>query len=941
MYSTQLVASPRRETRVSIAASWKKPVTDFTPAEPEDEAPATDASTISISTEMRRSYLDYAMSVIVSRAIPDVRDGLKPVHRRILFAMQEGGYHWNRPYRKSARVVGDVIGRYHPHGDTAVYDTLVRMAQDFSMRLPTLDGQGNFGSMDGDAPAAMRYTEIRMARAATDLLADIDRGTVDFQPNYDGQDEEPLVLPARIPNLLVNGSEGIAVGMATKIPPHNLGEIVDAALRVIEEPDVPIEELLRIVPGPDFPTGGIIIGEQGIRRTYQLGSGSIIMRARSTIETGAGGVTQIIVHEVPFQVNKANLVSEIAELARQKTIEGIREVRDESDRHGVRVAIDLRRDATPEIVLNQLHRFTRMQTTFGANMIALVGRRPERLTLKSYLDEFLRFREEVVGRRTRYDLNDARDRAHVLCGLAIAVENIDEVVATIRAAANPAAARDALREKRWDVQKIEPYLRLIDDPDQRVQQLGDSADGKVQLSDRQVRAILELRLQRLTGLGREEISNELKELGEQIAEYLAILGSRERLLEIVAAELREVKEQHATPRRTTFEAVEEELEDESLIEPEEMIVTITQQYIKRTPIDEYRVQNRGGKGLAGMKFKEGDFITHQFVANTLTPLLFFTSDGRVHLRKVWQLPIGPRTGRGRATVNFLPIDSTVSISTVFALDLPPEEQEELSIVFVTSNGRVRRNHLKSFRNIRANGLIAMKLDEGVRLIGVALCRPDDDILITSASGKSIRFAATEARLFGSRASMGVRGMRLVEDDHIVAITAIPSAQCEPEQADAYLAARRADDPMPQSLAHLTERERTLLFVDSNGYGKRVSSHEFRSKHRGGKGMRSMVLRDREGFTPAVVACTVVDDEDEVMLATNEGQSIRCPVANVSRQSRNAGGVRLFRTKENETVVSVARIDLPEPNGDGQSAPASDAAPLPDPQPADEDGESAS
>ena len=876
-------------------------------AAPGGTRPTDPLPTISIVREMRRSYLDYAMSVIVSRAIPDLRDGLKPAHRRILYAMLEGGYLWSRPYRKSARVVGDVIGRYHPHGDQAVYDTLVRLAQEFSMRLPLVDGQGNFGSLDGDMAAAMRYTEVRLARAAESMLADIDRGTVDFQENYDGQDREPVILPARIPNLLVNGSEGIAVGMATRIPPHNLGEVIDAALALVANPEIRLDELMEIVPGPDFPTGGQVVGQAGIRATYALGRGSIHMRSRSRIEAPPSGRTAIVIDEVPFQVNKAGLVEEIARLARDRVVEGIAEVRDESDRDGIRVVIDLKRDATPEVVRNQLHRFSRMQTHFGANLIALVGGRPERFTLKSYLEEFLRFRQEVVVRRTTHDLGEARSRAHLLCGLAIAVENIDEVVATIRGAPDPAAARASLLAREWDSARILPYLQLVDDPGQQVVQIA-ADESRIRLSEEQARAILELRLQRLTGLGREEITGELRSLSERIADFLAILASRERILAIVGAELVELSDRRATPRRTEIIPVDDEVEDEALIEPGEMVVTVTRGgYIKRTPVAEFRTQQRGGKGLQGMSTREADFVTRLFVANTHTPVLFFTTDGRVYQRKVWQLPLGARTGRGKAMVNVLPIGSGISVSAMMPAEVDDEDGDEAAgrqIVLATSSGRVRRNPMSMFRRIRSTGIIAMKLDAGVRLIGAAACSAGDDVFLVSARGQAGRFAATDLREFRSRESTGVRGLRLAPGDEVVSVTTLPPSHPDRGATGDWLAARRAGetDLDPE----LAASERMLLLVDSAGFGKRTSSHEFPTKGRGGKGVRAMQLPADPGRV--VVAAFPVAEADQIMLATDSGQSLRCPVTGVSRRSRTAGGVRLLRTGAEERVVSVARLD---------------------------------
>jgi len=710
---------------------------------------------------MKKSYLDYAMSVIVARALPDLRDGLKPVHRRILFAMHEAGYTHDKPYRKSARVVGDVIGKYHPHGDTAVYDALVRMAQDFSMRLPLIDGQGNFGSMDGDAPAAMRYTEVRMAKATAALLTDIDRDTVDFVANYDGQDQEPVVLPAQFPNLLVNGAGGIAVGMATNIPPHNLGEVAEATLRLIEDPETTLAQLMEIVPGPDFPTGGIILGQSGARKAYATGKGSVVMRARTRIEELRKDRYAIVVDEIPYQVNKSTLVERIAELAREKRIEGIAHVQDESDRFGVRVVVELKRDATPEVVLNQLHRFTPLQTHFACNMLALNHGRPEQLDLKAFLQAFIAFREDVVARRTAHLLMKARERAHILCGLVVAVGNVDEVVATIRGSADPATARERLKERRWPAGEIVEYLRLIDDPAHPV-----NDDGTYNLSDAQARAILDLRLQRLTALGVSEIGDELKGLAE-------------------------VRDEFATPRKTEIVEDEGEVDDEDLIEREDMVVTVTHGgYIKRTPLSDFREQRRGGKGLAGMATKEEDFITRLFVANTHTPLLIFTTDGMVYKLKTWRLPAGGRTGRGKAIVNILPIPAGVSIAALMPVDAPEAEWESLNIVFATSDGHVRRNALSDFTNVRANGKIAMRLPEGISLIGARICDDGDDVMLVTAKAKAIRFRATDVRVFKGRESIGVRGIRLAKGDEVVAMAVLRHFVASPEERAAYLKMRR-------------------------------------------------------------------------------------------------------------------------------------------------------
>mmetsp|Transcript_27019 Transcript_27019/g.49065 ORF Transcript_27019/g.49065 Transcript_27019/m.49065 type:complete len:746 (-) Transcript_27019:9-2246(-) len=740
-----------------------------TPQTPENddempsERPAYDGPTVSIEHEMRTSYLDYAMSVIVSRAIPDLRDGLKPVHRRILYAMHETGNSHDKSYRKSARPVGDVMGKYHPHGDSAIYDALVRMAQDFSMSLPLLDGQGNFGSMDGDNAAAMRYTEVRMDKPAAYLLADIDKETVDFQDNYDGKDREPTVLPARFPNMLVNGAGGIAVGMATNIPPHNLGEVVDACLALIQEPDLSSEQLIDYVPGPDFPTGGIMLGRSGARKAYLEGRGSVIVRSKTRVEEIRKDRYAIVIDEIPYQVNKATMIERIAEAARDKKIDGIAHVQDESDRNGVRVVVELKRDATAEVVLNQLFRFTPMQTSFGCNMLALNGGRPEQLTLRRFLTCFIDFREEVVARRTAYELRKARERSHILCGLAVAVTNIDEIVATIRQSADAAEARAKLMERRWPARDILPYIALIDDPTHTA-----NDDGTYNLSETQARAILELRLQRLTQIGVKEVTDELEDLAAKIKEYLEILGSRERIMGIIATELAETKELFAVPRRTEIVDWSGDMEDEDLIEREDMVVTVTSGgYIKRTPLADFRSQKRGGKGVSGMQTKEEDVVTTLFVANTHTQLLFFTTDGMAYKLKTWRLPLGGRTAKGKAIVNILPIPNGVSIAAIMPVDRPEDEWDDLQIMFATSAGSVRRNRLSDFTNVKSNGKIAMKFEDdnaGTKLINARICTEEDDVMLVTNSGRAIRFPTTEVRVFNSRSSVGVRGIRLNGDD---------------------------------------------------------------------------------------------------------------------------------------------------------------------------------
>ncbi|WP_191569352.1 DNA gyrase subunit A [Paracoccus yeei] len=887
---------------------------------PERAVMPHDGPVIDIAREMRSSYLDYAMSVIVSRAIPDLRDGLKPVHRRILFAMHETGNTHDKPYRKSARPVGDVMGKYHPHGDAAIYDALVRMAQDFSMSLPLLDGQGNFGSMDGDSAAAMRYTEVRMDKPSAYLLMDIDKDTVEFQDNYDGKDREPTVLPARFPNMLVNGAGGIAVGMATNIPPHNLGEVIDATLELIANPDLPTERLLDIIPGPDFPTGGIILGRSGARKAYLEGRGSVVIRAKTRIEEGRNGRQMIVLDEIPYQVNKATLIEKIAELAKEKRIEGIAHVQDESDRVGVRVVIELKRDATAEVVLNQLFRFTAMQTSFGCNMLALNGGRPEQLALRDFLTHFIAFREEVVARRTAYELRRARERAHVLCGLAVAVSNVDEVVATIRSSADAAEARARLMERRWPAHEIVEYLRLIDDPLHPVNE-----DGTYNLSETQARAILELRLQRLTQLGVQEVTDELKSLAESIRDYLAILASRDRIMAIISDELREVRSQFAVPRRTEITDWAGDLDDEDLIEREDMVVTITSGgYIKRTALAEFRSQRRGGKGLSGMATKEDDVVTTLFVANTHTELLFFTTDGMVYRLKTWRLPLGGRTAKGKAIVNILPIDPGVSIAALMPVDAPEKDWEDYQVVFATSDGDVRRNALSDFANVMRNGKIAMKLPEGVELIGVRMATAGDDVMLVTAAGRAIRFPTTDVRVFKGRDSTGVRGIRLAKGDRVVSMSVIRHFEADPAERAAYLKMRRAvagalDDGAEadedeeavaegsvtqERYAEMSAAEDLILTITAKGSGKISSSHDYPVRGRGGQGVMAMDKAMRGG---ELVVSFPVEGDDQIMLATSTGQSIRVPVDGISFRSRSAGGVRVFNTGEGETVVSVARI----------------------------------
>ncbi len=921
-----------------------------TPQPPENEEngetprSAYDGPTISIADEMRSSYLDYAMSVIVSRAIPDLRDGLKPVHRRILYAMHETNNTHDKPYRKSARPVGDVMGKYHPHGDSAIYDALVRMAQDFSMSLPLLDGQGNFGSMDGDNPAAMRYTEVRMDKPAAALLADIEKDTVDFQDNYDGKDLEPTVLPARFPNMLVNGAGGIAVGMATNIPPHNLGEVVDATLALIDDPDLDSAQLMEFVPGPDFPTGGVMLGRSGARKAYLEGRGSVILRAKVHVEEIRKDRQAIVLDQIPYQVNKASLVEKIADLVREKRIDGISHVQDESDRVGVRVVIELKRDATADVVLNQLWRFTPMQTHFGCNMLALNGGRPEQLTLRRFLTAFIEFREVVVARRTAFDLRRARERSHILCGLAVAVSNVDEVVATIRSSADPAEARARLMERRWPAHDIIPYIQLIDDPAHPVNE-----DGTYNLSDAQARAILDLRLQRLTALGVREVTGELEELAGRIRDYLDILRSRERIMGIIATELREVREQFAVPRRTEIADWSGDMEDEDLIEREDMVVTVTQSgYIKRTPLAEFRSQKRGGKGLSGMATRDDDVVTSLFVANTHTQLLIFTTDGMVYKIKTWRLPMGSRNARGKPMINVLPIAKSVSIAAIMPVDVPEDDWNRLQIMFATSAGDVRRNALSDFTNVMRNGKIAMRLPEGVHLVRARICGAEDDVMLVTASGRAIRFRSTDVRIFKGRNAIGVRGIRLGVNDAVVAMAVIRHFEAAPEERAAYLKMRRAIEGMtveaeneeadddavaevalPQDrYAAMSAAEELLVTITEGGAGKLTSSLDYPVRGRGGMGVAAMDRAMRGG---ALVACFPVERADQIMLATSTGQSIRCPVEGISFRSRAAGGVRVFSTAPGERVVSVAwvadqGIGADEEPGTPDASPDEGAAP---------------
>ncbi|KQU69846.1 DNA gyrase subunit A [Aminobacter sp. DSM 101952] len=902
---------------------------------------------ISIIEEMQRSYLDYAMSVIVSRALPDVRDGMKPVHRRILYASHESGYHWNRKYVKSARPVADVMGKYHPHGDASIYDALVRMAQDWSMSVTLIDGQGNFGSIDGDPPAAMRYTEARLTKVAHELLEDIDKDTVDFQDTYDASGREPRVLPARFPALLVNGAGGIAVGMATNIPPHNLVEVCNGAIAVMENPAIDLPDLMEIIPGPDFPTSGLILGRSGIYNAYSTGRGSVVMRGRVNIEQIRNDREAIIITEVPYQVNKASMIEKMAELVRDKRIEGISDIRDESDRQGYRVVIELKRDANAEVILNQLYRFTPLQTSFGANMVALNGGKPEVLTLLDMLRAFVAFREEVISRRTKFLLKKVRDRAHVLVGLAIAVANIDEVIKLIRTAPDPQTARDQLMTRRWPASDVESLIRLIDDPRHRI-----NDDGTYNLSEEQARAILELRLQRLTALGRDEIADELNKIGAEITDYLDILSSRARIQQIVKDELLAVRDEFGVPRRTEITDAGSDMEDEDLIPREDMVVTVSHSgYIKRVPLSLYRAQRRGGKGRSGMSTKDEDFVTRLFVVNTHTPVLFFSSRGIVYKEKVWRLPIGNPQSRGKALINLLPLQQGERITTIMPLPEDEASWGELDVMFATTRGTVRRNKLSDFVQVNRNGKIAMKLEEeGDEILGVETCTDNDDVLLTADSGQCIRFRVDDVRVFQSRNSVGVRGISMGDGDRVISMAVIEHVEASPAERAAYLKRSVAERRLAAGIAagededialtneevgeeadiseeryqFLTQHEQFVLTVTEYGYGKRSSSYDFRLTNRGGKGIRATDV-SKTTEIGKLVATFPVGNEDQIMLVSDGGQVIRVPVDGIRFASRATKGVTIFNTAEGEKVVSVERISEPSGDEDGDDAPNGDDA----------------
>tara|TARA_B100000676_G_scaffold311582_1_gene381985 strand:+ start:45 stop:2729 length:2685 start_codon:yes stop_codon:yes gene_type:complete len=878
----------------------------------------SEISNINLDTEMRQSYLDYAMSVIVSRALPDARDGLKPVHRRILYSMYENNYEWNKPYRKSARVVGDVIGKYHPHGDQSIYDALVRMAQPFSMHLPLIEGQGNFGSVDGDPPAAMRYTEVRMEKISQHLLNDLDKETVDFQENYDNSESEPIVIPAEFPNLLVNGAGGIAVGMATNIPPHNLGEITDACLLLLDKPEASIDELIEIVPGPDFPTGGIILGQSGSRSAYSTGKGSIIIRGKVSIEDLPKDKKAIIISEIPYQLNKVSLIEKIAELVREKTIDGITDLRDESDRNGMRIYIELRKDAVPDVILNQLYRYTQLQTSFGANTVALDRGNPKTLNLKELLECFLDFREEVVTRRIKFLLNKARDRAHILVGLAIAVSNIDEIIKLIRSSKSPSDAKEKLMKKEWPAKDVKSLIELIDDPRHSL-----SKKGLCEFSDEQARAILELRLQRLTAIGKEDIENEMDELKKNIEDYLLTLKSKEKVIDIIKKELTEIKDNFSIPRRTEIVDYIDDVQDEDLIKKEEMAVTVSHSgYIKRVPLSTYRSQNRGGKGRSGMQTKDEDFVTNIFVANTHQPILFFSSTGMVYKLKAYLLPISSPQAKGKALINLLPLSEGEVITTIMPLSENEDDWKDLYVMFATSTGGIRRNNLSDFLRINKNGKIAMKPSEGESIISVQTCTDDNDILLATKKGQCIRFSVDKVRVFASRSSTGVRGIKLDKNDSVMAMSILNHVEGETDEFRAYLKAssimRRAKDDTEENIAdedvslelsteryaELAAKEQVILTVASNGQGKRTSSYEYRLTNRGGKGVISMMLTKSNSD---MVSSFPIDENDEIMLIDDNGQLIRCPVSGIRIMGRNTQGVKIFNISEDSSVVSVERV----------------------------------
>ena len=896
---------------------------------------------VSLEEEMRRSYLDYAMSVIVGRALPDVRDGLKPVHRRVLYAMHEANTLWNRPYVKCARVVGDVMGKFHPHGDTAIYDTLVRMAQDFSMRYTLIDGQGNFGSIDGDNAAAMRYTEARLAKISNLMLEDLEKETVEWHPNFDNTLREPDILPAALPNLLINGSSGIAVGMATNIPPHNLAEVIDGCIAHLDNPEITIDELMQIIPGPDFPTGSQILGRAGIRSAYHKGRGSIVQRARVHVETIRKDREALIVTEIPYQVNKKLMIDKIGEMVKEKKIEGIADCWDETNRDGMRVVIELKRDAIADVVLNQLWRFSQLQQSFAANMVALNGGRPEVMTLKDMISAFTAFREDVVTRRTKYLLRKCRDRAHVLVGLAIAVANIDEVIALIRRSATPAVAKEGLMARDWPAKDMVPFIELIADPNHKL-----TAAQTYRLSDVQATAILALTLSRLTALGRDDIGNELQSIGGEIKNYLEILGSRARVIDIIKSEMNAIKAEFGSPRKSEILEFEGDVDDEDMINREDMVVTVSHKgYIKRVPLSTYRAQRRGGKGRSGMATREEDFVTRLFIASTHTPIVFFSSLGMAYKMKVWKLPLSTPTAIGKALVNLLPLSQGERITSILPLPEDEASWDKLDLMFATQSGGVRRNRLSDFVEVRQNGKIAMKLDDGDQIIGVAICSEGDDVLLTSAAGQAMRFEVTDVRVFKGRDSTGVRGIALAEGDKVISMTILRHFAADPQERAAYIKQRRAiagaeageaatpevdaeDEAAGEAslselrYAEMSAAEQFVLTVSERGFGKRSSSFEYRVTNRGGKGIVGMIVNERNG---RLIGAFPVEDADQIMLVTDGGQLIRCPVGGIRIAGRNTQGVTVFKTSEGEKVVAVEHIP-DDGTGEGEGEPGGDVEP---------------
>ncbi|HJK86425.1 MAG TPA: DNA topoisomerase (ATP-hydrolyzing) subunit A [Candidatus Megaira endosymbiont of Nemacystus decipiens] len=872
---------------------------------------------VSIEQEMKSSYMDYAMSVIVSRAIPDVRDGLKPVHRRILYSMYEGGYVSSKPHRKSARIVGDVIGKYHPHGDSAVYDSLVRMAQDFSLRATLVDGQGNFGSMDGDSAAAMRYTESRLSKISHTLVEDIDKETVDFIPNYDGSEEEPTVIPARFPNLLVNGTGGIAVGMATNIPPHNLGEVIDAVCAYVDNHDIELSELISYVKGPDFPTGGLILGSAGIESAYMTGRGSIAFRGKCNIEVNNNNRESIIITEMPYMVNKSRLVEKIADLVREKRIEGISDLRDESNKDGVRVVVEIKKDAVADVVLNQLYSYTQLQTSFGVIMLALDEGRPKVMNLKEIVSSFVNFREVVITRRTIFLLNKARDKAHVLMGVRIAVNNIDEVIKIIRGAANPVAAKEMLMEKEWECESIVSLIKLVDDKANIIN------NKSIRLTEIQAKSILEMRLQRLTAMEKDKLENDLRDLTEEIKGYVEILNNRDRLLSILKQEMLEVKDKFDTPRKTEIVEGKFDHDIEDLIQKEDMVVTVTHSgYIKRVPLVTYKAQRRGGKGRSGLSMREEDITTQLFVGNTHTPLLFFTSRGQVHSLKLYKLPLGNPQSKGRPIVNLLPLDNGEKVTNIMPMPEDKDQWDDMHIIFATAKGNIRRNDLSDFKKIQANGKIAIRMDQDDSLIDVRTCNEDEHVLLASKLGKAIRFPVSSVRVFKSRTSDGVRAMKLAEGDRVISMTILNGIKSTVEEREAYLTipfekriqiAEGDDSFEPQDfgielnkeqIIEMSKAEEFILTIAENGFGKRTSAYHYRITNRGGSGVVNIVLSKKTGN---VVASMPAQINDELMLITDTGKLIRCKLESVRVTGRSTSGVILFKTESNEHVVSASLI----------------------------------